>query len=523
MIKLKGIDDLLAAGRKPRRLKGKELEEHLAKVRTKFIDQFAQATEPEKVAVVSPPAEQRPAFPVEVFSTKVANFARRVAESMRCPLDFPGLGILVVSGAAIGAARALQLKGGWWEKPGLYAVIVNRPGTTKTPALRAVMTPVYDKQDSLAVEHKAALKQYEDDLEAFKDAKHHHEEGQPLPVEPDEPAPLRHLFANDTTVESLAANLAENRKGILLFRDELTAWVRSLDQYKGRGTDRQFFLSAWSGEMVKVDRKYAHGQPTIIRDPFVSVLGGIQPDLLTELQAEGGKEDGFIHRVLFAYPADGQAQEWSDAAISDEDQQEWKLVLNRLLNLEPVKPEGSSERPKRLEFNPAGKQAYVAWHNELVAEMNHADFPRELWGPWSKLKAHCARFALILHMLRVACGEAGDDQNEGHVDEQDVAGAIKLCNYFQAHSRLVYGRLQQTRDDRMVDDLIVWMNNKKAKRCTVREICRSNVCGIKTSSDAEKLIKAAIDRGLGDGEDAGGNRPRRRGVEVYTFNLKKDN
>ncbi|MBL8793689.1 MAG: DUF3987 domain-containing protein, partial [Planctomycetia bacterium] len=434
MNKLKGIDDLLAAGRKPRRLKGKELEEHLAKVRAKFIDQFAEAPEPAKTTLVPPP-EQRPAFPVDVFPIKVATFAQRVADSMRCPLDFPGLGILVVSGAA----RALQLKGGWWEKPGLYAVIVNRPGTTKTPALRAVMTPVYDKQDQLAVEHKAALKQYEDDLEAYKDAKHDHEEGEPLPVQPDEPAPLRHLFANDTTVESLAANLAENRKGILLFRDELTAWVRSLDQYKVRGTDRQFFLSTWSGEMVKVDRKYAHGQPTIIRDPFVSVLGGIQPDMLTELQAEGGKEDGFIHRVLFAYPADSQAQEWSDAAISDEDQQEWKLVLNRLLNLEPVKPEGTSERPKRLEFSAEGKAAYITWHNQLVSEMNQADFPRELWGPCSKLKAHCARFALILHLLRVACGEAGDAHCEGEVDEHDVAGAIKLCDYFKAHSRLVYG------------------------------------------------------------------------------------
>src|SRR5262249_10172496 len=156
----------------------------------------------------------------------------------------------------------------------------------------------------------------------------------------------------------------------------------------------QFFMSAWSGEMVKIDRKYSHGQPTIIRNPFVSVLGGIQPDLLSELQAEGGKEDGFIHRVLFAYPAEVLAQEWSDAEISEEDQREWQVVLGRLLNLQPIKLEGTSERPKCLRFSSEGKSAYVAWHDALIREMNSPDFPRELWGPWSKLKAHCARFAL---------------------------------------------------------------------------------------------------------------------------------
>src|SRR5262249_54527952 len=148
---------------------------------------------------------ERPPFPVEVFPVKVAKFVRRVAAAMRCPADFPGLGVLVVSGAAIGAARALQLKGGWLEKPGLYAVIVNRPGTTKTPALRAVMAPVYDEQDRLYENHKAAVKRYEEDLEAYKGAlrTRRKDEQEPEPEPPAEPLPLRHLFASDTTVESL--------------------------------------------------------------------------------------------------------------------------------------------------------------------------------------------------------------------------------------------------------------------------------------------------------------------------------
>jgi hypothetical protein len=328
---------------------------------------------------------------------------------------------------------------------------------------------------------------------------------------------LRHVFVSDTTVESLAANLEENRKGILLFRDELTAWVRGLDQYKGRGTDRQFFLSSWSGEMVKVDRKYQQGKPTIIPHPFIGVLGGIQPDLLTELEAEGGKEDGFIHRILFSYPVEGQVQEWTDEEVSEEDEQDWQLVLAWLLNLQPIKPEGSSERPKRLQFSPEGKAAFVAWYDKLVAEMKAVEFQSELFGPWSKLKAHCARFALIIHMLRVACDEAGNGQDEGQVDVEDVARAEKLCDYFKAHFKVVYGRLQQSKEDQRVDSLLAWMQKKQLRRVTPRDICRSNVCGIKRTSEAERLLRAASDRGLGNTELNGHS--RRHGPEVHAFML----
>jgi hypothetical protein len=522
----KGLDDLLAAGLRPRRLAGGDVPAFFAQVRARLFGappaDTAQTPAPAPQRTQPVAERQRPPFPVDVFPATVAAFARRVAAAMGCPIDFIGVAILVVSGAAIGAARALQLKGGWVEKPGLYAVVVARPGTTKTPALRAVMEPIYEEQDRLYQDHKAARTKYEEGLAAFKEARRSRDDDQPKPGPPDEPPPLRHLFASDTTVEGLAANLEENRKGILLFRDELTAWVRSLDMYRAKGTDRQFFLSAWSGEMVKVGRKSAHGKPVILPHPFIAVLGGIQPDLLSELEAEGGKEDGFLHRILFSYPADLRAQEWTDEEVSDEDKLEWQIVLGRLLNLQPARPEGASERPKLLQLSPEGKQAFTAWHDRLVAEMNHEDFPPELMGPWAKLKAHCARFALVVHLLRVACEEAGDGQSEGQVGAEDVGRAERLCAYFQAHFRVVYLRLRQDQEDRMVDDLVRWMARKRLRRCTPRDVCRANVCGIRKSSEAEKLLQAAIDRGLGEADGGDSRQQRRRVPEVQAFVLKGD-
>jgi hypothetical protein len=490
----KGLDDLLAAGGKPHRLKGPEVDAFFAATRARLFAPPDPEVVPAAVAGEATP-EHRPPFPVEVFPQAVAGFARRVAAAMGCPLDFIGLAVLVISGAAVGAARSLQVKGGWFEKPGLYAVIVSRPGTTKTPALRAVMQPLYEEQDRLYQEHKAAVRQHKQDVEAYKQAQRNQEPGA---GPPEEPPPLRHLFASDTTVEELANNLKDNPKGVLLFRDELTAWVRGMDMYRGKGTDRQFYLSAWTGEMVKVDRKLQHGRPVVIRHPFVSVLGGIQPDLLDELQAQDGKEDGFIHRVLFSFPPEAAVSGWLDDEISQQDEEGWKLVLDRLLNTQPVKPPGSSEVPARLQFNAEGRQAFKQWVNGLTAQMNAASFPPELVGPCSKLRAYCARFSLVLHLLRVACGEAGSDQDEGSVDATDVGGAIQLCAYFQAHLRAVYLRLRQTVQDRQVEGLVEWMRRKNKTTCTVREVQRAGVCGVARASDAQKLLAAAVDQGVGD-------------------------
>jgi hypothetical protein len=66
-----------------------------------------------------------------------------------------------------------------------------------------------------------------------------------------------------------------------------------MNQYKagGKGADRQFWLKVWSNAPVKVDHK-SRKVPAIISDPWVSVVGSIQPEILPELKV--GRNDGMI-------------------------------------------------------------------------------------------------------------------------------------------------------------------------------------------------------------------------------------
>jgi Protein of unknown function (DUF3987) len=70
---------------------------------------------------------------------------------------------------------------------------------------------------------------------------------------PEEPK-VRRYRTEDTTTEKLADLLNENPNGLLVFRDELVGFLRSLDKY-GREGDRQFYLEAWNGDQsFSVDR-----------------------------------------------------------------------------------------------------------------------------------------------------------------------------------------------------------------------------------------------------------------------------
>ena len=67
---------------------------------------------------------------------------------------------------------------------------------------------------------------------------------------------MKQILTTDSTIEALKDILSANPHGIIFPADELTAWVRSMSQYKaGRGDDRQQYLSIWSGTQLVINRK----------------------------------------------------------------------------------------------------------------------------------------------------------------------------------------------------------------------------------------------------------------------------
>jgi hypothetical protein len=289
--------------------------------------------------------------------------------------------------------------------------------------------------------------------------------------------------------------LQDNPRGVILVRDELVGWVRSLNQYKGgRGADREFYLAVWSGEPYLINRK-GQADPIHVTDPFLCVVGGLPPDLLHELADAHSREDGFVQRILFSYP-EAASESWSALSVSPRATRAWELTVQKLWLLAPVRQQGRPVTPLVLTLTAEARAAWARFCRAHDAERADPDLPPYLRGAWNKLVGYGARLALVLHELRFVCGEAETEQ----IDETSILGAWALVDYFKSHARRVYRELQHhpkaKQAQRRVDRLVEWIKDHGA-RCNIRHLQNKNVVGITRASEAQRLLEDLVDRGLG--------------------------
>jgi hypothetical protein len=437
--------------------------------------------------------DKAPSFPVEVLPEKLQEYVRICAQAFGCPVDFFGVSILVVAAAMIGMSRAVAAKPSWTESPRIYAAIVADPGSAKTPAVNYVLKPIHQIQGSLSNlfaesfrKHEAEKQKYERELSVWKKDK---KTGDP-PTPPKEPT-LERIIASDTTIEALCKILNDNLRGILIARDELTAWVCSMNQYKSRGgADRQVYLSLWSGEPLTVDRK-KHPLPLILQAPFVCVFGALTPDMLPELGDERGRQDGFIHRILFSYPDGTATGVFSEEEIPEEIEKAWHDAVRRLRELEGETCGDGQHSPVVVELEVEAKEIFVQFFDEVVGNLTDPNFPYELHGPWSKLRSYCLRVAVVLHELQNVFAESPSET----VSARTMSSACDVITYFQGHIRKVYRSLRTTSEDRRIERAVQWLKSHDG-RATLRNLARNNVAGVKKASEAQRLANDLVDRGL---------------------------
>jgi hypothetical protein len=412
----------------------------------------------------SPPP---PAFPLAVFPECLRRFAEEAAASVPCPPDYVAVPMLAIAGAAIGASRALEIKHGRTERPCLYAAVVGSPSCGKTPCRTFAARPLHEEQARLYEIYRRERQAREDGVD---DA--------PKPKE-------RTLYVSDVTVEKLANVLQENPRGVAVDRDELTGWLRSMDQYRsGKGADRQFWLSAWSGEPVSVHRKNQDTGPVRVAHPFVSVVGGLPPDLLTAMRGERAVADGFIDRILFCYPQEHPATGETWACIPEHCEEAWRDCLARLWALEMIDDSSHGLRPHFVRLTACGRTAWKKFTDALADKRNDDVTPDCLKSALGKLNSYGARLALIVHFLRLATGEADDED----VDGASMDAAAQLVSYFQGHLLRVHAAMDA--DPRMAAarKLLHWIGTQDSRPFARRDAYRAMRSVCKAVEDIDPLL-----------------------------------
>ncbi|WP_119068751.1 DUF3987 domain-containing protein [Rubrobacter indicoceani] len=390
------------------------------------------ANDTRQLAVGSPPPlSQTVEFPTDAMPASCRPLISESEAALGCAPELVALPMLATLSSAIGTSRIIQIKGGWREYAALFVAVVASPGAMKTPAAKLARKPAFERQRGFGKNYAEGKEVWKQEVREWEvEQRTARKNSEPAPEEPTPPT-MERSVASDTTVEALVSILEDNPRGLLVYKDELSGWVRSMDQYKGgKGSDRQHWLSFWSGDEVVVDRKSRQGEPIIVAKPFVSLFGGIQPAMLSELGA--GSEDGLTDRFLFAYPESRQIR-FTDHEVSQEAEQKYATLYESLAVLTLATDENGDPKPKPLRLTTGAKRVFASEINALGAEAMEPGFPARLEGVWAKLRGYLARLSLLLAVCR--------NPEANCIEVEDVEAAARLLMYFKVHAKRVYEEL----------------------------------------------------------------------------------
>ena len=360
-------------------------------------------------------------IPLEAFPAKIQDMILTLARQENYTIEYMMASLLVAVSTAIGNAVNIRIRGGWISNSALYMILIGRPGTGKTPPLDFAFRPIR-KHDAQAVKQfKLEMEQYNNLIESNKGKK---ENTTPLPDKPI----LQRTIISDFTPEALMRALDDNHRGVVVYVDEIMGMFNAVNQYS-RGQLIEQLLTAFSGKPLDISR-CSMPVPIHIEYPFINIVGTMQITRMHELIEKGYKENGLLDRIIFVYPSSQEISDWqldedSSFASFEKYSNMWESIFNKVIDL----PFSDNDNVQSiLDFSPEAKAYFSNWRNNAIRAVNQIQDDGLVDSRVIKAPMITARLALVLQILRWACGEVHKD----FVDIDSTKSAIALSKYFES-------------------------------------------------------------------------------------------
>ncbi len=430
-------------------------------------------------------AKQVLPFPVEALPVVYGEYITHAAMALQCPVDYVACSILVVASILIGGKKNIELSPEWHQYANIWMALIGGPSAKKSPALSKAFEPIRAIEKKLTAEYQKNKStyemqkiQYEEDLKVWKKNR----ETDP-PLEPKKPI-LERLTTSDTTIEALGELLANNPHGIASVCDELSSWMRSMNQYKGgKGADRSHYLAMWSNAPVTIDRKGK--EPIVIPSPYLSLIGLIQPDVLLELN-DNGIQDGMKERFLFCYPPAYTEPPKRKQAIPPNLKTQLSEALSRIY-------QGRTNEVKTITLSENAHQAFINIQTEWYNIKQASDFDTGMEAYYTKMESYVGRLGLIIHEIKRSVGEVNSDV----AGLETIQEAKALIEYFLNHAIASFGLVNQTPESRKVQRTVVWIKKKGLTTISPRDLYTNQVAGCQKASQAKGMLILLQDYGHG--------------------------
>lgn len=413
-----------------------------------------------------PELPEAPSLPPEMLPAPLRPWLEDVADRACIPLEFVAAPALVGLGALVGRRLGIRPEeyDDWLVVPNLWGGIIGRPGLMKTHAITEALRPLRRLAYEATERHEAAADSWEARAAALKaqveatkkkmakaagkgdDPALYQEELTQKLAELRAAMPTeRRYMTQDATVEKLGELLRENPQGLLILRDELAGWLRTMDK-PGREGDREFYLEAWNGTGAYTFDRIGRGTVHVMA-VCLSVMGAIQPGKLrayiSDSLEQGFRDDGLLQRLQVVVWPDRPGEwrsvkRWPDTAA----RQRAFEVFIWLDRLDPAAVGAQADDEDcipYLRFNAGGQAVFDEWRRELETRLRSD----ELAGT-PAFEAHLAKYrslmpslALLFHLVDRGAFEGFEGSLPG-VGEKSARLAADWCDFLEAHARKVY-------------------------------------------------------------------------------------
>lgn len=386
---------------------------HAAKVRNNLLSFNTQGEKfaVEKVrAIIAPiltvtnkqPLHKELSLPLYGLPVGIQETINKVAQCYSCSTDYAFAGVLSAVSTAVGKTACLKWEG-YTNYPCFWNLCVGFTTDGKTQPLKWLMKPVWQRHfDKMKAAKKERAEQAEkgNQLQSVEDA----------------------IIISDHTPESLYKDLANNPRGLVLYRDELSGMFADFGRYNKSG-EVSNLLSIWDSSDFAVSRKTQ--ESFCVEKPFLGMVGGIQPDKLAEVFADPKyRGNGLFQRFLWFWPDKRSEPRDFTQAKAMGNESDWTGFVTALFN----------NPQTEYKLDDKADQLYRNFCNEMEKKAFDADEDSEKAGIYGKLRIHVLRLVLAVAVL----------QMHDKVKEEDMAYAIDCMGYFEATALKVL-QLQNSR------------------------------------------------------------------------------
>src|SRR5262245_4623965 len=390
-----------------------------------------------------------PAFPLKVFPRQWQEWVGDAAHWAGSSEDYVAQALLAAVAGLCGQGVSAQITEAWSEPVILWQALVGGPSSGKTPALDWLRRPLNTVERVLA-----------------------REGGAPIVV-------------CDASLQALEKAVARRRQGVLLWRDEPTAWLARLGRKTRRDeSGRGAFLETWGA----IGFPWTRDKGTV--GTAVSIVGSLDPERLDAALESTG--DGLAARFLYVWP--GPAPYRSLRTLKPVREDEMVNALQRI-----ARAVGFPEQPLVLAFEDKAVEMFDRCLERLHGETLQA---KGLMAGWlGKGRGTVARLAAVLTLLDWTANRPANAPPPKVITAQHLQAAWELWDrYYRLHAKAVFDRAGPSDRERELRQharqVVGWIRRHGATEVSREDVRREALSQRVKAAGADEVIQALEQAGV---------------------------